>query len=150
MSKRKIEPDREQRIEMEVVVDAYNSEERSMAWYYYLDEQLTVPFEAEVRKRSPTSPLSPGDRAQVIAIAPEEVCETEAFMCIRWNKRKLAVPLAQLVPLASDELTQQYSKVNMGSADGYVSIADDAAYEPVPDNRFHWLPRVWPLPIFEE
>ncbi len=47
---------------MEIVVDAYGSEERSMAWYYYPEEQLTVPVEAEVRKRWPTSPLSPGDR----------------------------------------------------------------------------------------
>jgi len=69
--------------------------------------KLTVPFEAEVRKRSPTSPLGPGDRVQVIAMAPEDVCETEAFVWIRWNKRKLAVPLAQRVPLASDEMTQQ-------------------------------------------
>jgi len=60
-----------------------------MAWYYYLEEQLTVPFEAEVRKRSPTSPLSPGDQVQVIAMAPEDVCESEAFVWIRWNKRKL-------------------------------------------------------------
>ncbi|MGX6566096.1 calcium-binding protein [Cupriavidus necator] len=29
-------------IEMEVVVDAYSPEERFMAWYYYLEERLTV------------------------------------------------------------------------------------------------------------
>ncbi|MFJ1252253.1 calcium-binding protein [Cupriavidus sp. CuC1] len=92
---------------MEIVVDAYSSEERAMAWYYYLEEQLTVPFEAEVRKRAPTSPLTPGDRVQVIAMAPEDVCESEVFVWIRWDKRKLAVPLAQLLPLASDEMTQQ-------------------------------------------
>ncbi|MBP0625444.1 calcium-binding protein [Cupriavidus sp. LEh25] len=107
MPRPKSDPDREERITMEIVVDAYGSEERSMAWYYYLEEQLTVPFEAEVRRRSPTSPLSPGDRVQVIAMAPEDGCQFEAFVWIRWNKRKLAVPLAQLVPLASDEMTQQ-------------------------------------------
>jgi len=78
-----------------------------MALYYYLEEQLTVPFEAEVRKRSPTSLLNPGDRVQVIAMAPEDVCESEVFVWIRWDKRKLAVPLVQLVPLESDEMTQQ-------------------------------------------
>ena len=29
---------RERRIEMEAVVDAYNSEERAMGWFYYLEE----------------------------------------------------------------------------------------------------------------
>ncbi|MFC4346173.1 calcium-binding protein, partial [Cupriavidus numazuensis] len=53
MPRPKSDPDREERITMEIVVDAYGSEERSMAWYYYLEEQLTVPFEAEVCKRSP-------------------------------------------------------------------------------------------------
>jgi len=91
-------------------------------------------------------------------MAPEDVCESEVFVWIRWDKRKLAVPLVQLVPLESDEMTQQaladwqcwrdrgyqfghqivsrdaiasdalhnanelpeqYSQVNMGSADGY-------------------------------
>jgi len=30
---------RERRIEMEVVVDAYNESERAMGWYYYLEER---------------------------------------------------------------------------------------------------------------
>ena len=29
-------PDREERIEMEIVVDAYGAEKRAMGWYYYL------------------------------------------------------------------------------------------------------------------
>lgn len=28
---------REERIELEIVVDAYNEAERAMGWYYYLD-----------------------------------------------------------------------------------------------------------------
>ena len=28
---------REERIEMEIIVDAYNEEEQAMGWYYYLD-----------------------------------------------------------------------------------------------------------------
>ncbi len=34
---------------MEIVVDAYNEEERAMAWCYYLTEQLTFPFEALIK-----------------------------------------------------------------------------------------------------
>jgi Calcium binding len=37
---------RERRIEMEVVVDAYNESERAIGWYYYLEERLKFPFKA--------------------------------------------------------------------------------------------------------
>lgn len=48
MSKEKIDEARENRIIMEVVVDAYDEEERAMGWYYYLDDKLMLPFQAEV------------------------------------------------------------------------------------------------------
>ncbi len=44
MANMKRNAEREHRIEMEVVVDAYNEEERAMGWYCYLEEQLTFPF----------------------------------------------------------------------------------------------------------
>ena len=31
------------RINMEMVVDAYNEEERAMGWYYYLEDRLHLP-----------------------------------------------------------------------------------------------------------
>ena len=37
----------EDRIEMEIVVDAYDQSERAMGWYYYLQDNLTMPFKAE-------------------------------------------------------------------------------------------------------
>ena len=36
--------EREQRISMEIVVDAYGPEEQAMGWYYYLDDQLRFRF----------------------------------------------------------------------------------------------------------
>ena len=35
---------REERIMMEIVVDAYGPEEQAMGWYYYLEGQLQFPF----------------------------------------------------------------------------------------------------------
>ena len=35
--------DREKRITMEIVVDAYGPEEQAMGWYYYLEEKLQFP-----------------------------------------------------------------------------------------------------------
>jgi hypothetical protein len=36
--------DREYRIDMEVVVDAYDSEERAIGWYYYVSDVCDFPF----------------------------------------------------------------------------------------------------------
>jgi hypothetical protein len=51
---------RERRIAMEAVVDAYNSEERAMGWYYYLEERLKVPFQARCQSKREISPLRIG------------------------------------------------------------------------------------------
>lgn len=39
--------DREDRIDMEVVVDAYASDERAMGWYYYVSDNCNFPFKAK-------------------------------------------------------------------------------------------------------
>ena len=38
---------------------------------------------------------------------PEDECMREMFVTIEWDKRKLAVPLAQLQALKADKETQQ-------------------------------------------
>lgn len=107
MPKRNINRAREDRIEMEVVVDAYGPEERAMGWYYYLEQKLAVPFQARVKTQFPNSPLNIGDKVEVLGIAPEAACETDMLVWVRWPKRKLAVPLSQLVPLINDEATNE-------------------------------------------
>lgn len=107
MPKSKINRAREHRIAMEVVVDAYGSDERAMGWYYYLDEKLAVPFEARVRTELPSSPLNIGDKVEVLGMAPEQSCEADMLVWVRWPRRKLAVPLSQLVPLIDDEATNE-------------------------------------------
>jgi hypothetical protein len=107
MPKPKINRAREDRIEMEVVVDANGTEERVMGWYYYLEEKLAVPFQARVKTQLPSSPLDIGDKVEVLGMAPGEAYETNMLVWIRWPKRKLAVPLSQLVPLTDDEATKE-------------------------------------------
>jgi hypothetical protein len=46
---------------MEIVVDAYGSEEQALGWYYYLDDTLQFPFTARCIARRATSPLQVGD-----------------------------------------------------------------------------------------
>ncbi|MCY0853679.1 calcium-binding protein [Cupriavidus sp. D39] len=97
---------REHRITMEIVVDAYNEEERAMGWYCYLEEQLRFPFEARIRQAMAASPLRPSETVSVTGLAHDDLCRVGIFVWVRWNQRDLVVPLAQLVPLKSDESTR--------------------------------------------
>jgi calcium binding protein len=107
-AKPKHDPEREQRITMEIVVDAYDTQERAMGWYYYLQEQLQFPFTTTCIAKRAISPLHVKDEVEVIGMPGEEECEHEMFVTIRWEKEGLAVPLSQLKPIsATDEQTKQ-------------------------------------------
>ena len=99
---------REERIIMEIVVDAYGPEEQAVGWYCYLENQLRFPFAASCTARRPISPLRVGDAVKVIGMPPESECEREMFVTIRHGKGKLAVPLSQLEPAdGTDEDTRE-------------------------------------------
>jgi hypothetical protein len=93
---------RDRRIEMEAVVDAYNPVERALAWYYYIEGRLKVPFKARCKFRREVSPLRPREQIIVLGMAPEQECASEMFVRVRWQGRRRAVPLAQLEPVAAD------------------------------------------------
>ena len=100
---------REDRIEMEIVVDAYGPEERAMGWYYYLEDKLSFPFTAHCTAQRAVSPLMKGDEVEVRGMAPEDECQHEMFVMIRWDRKEgLAVPLAQLKAVGeADDATRQ-------------------------------------------
>src|SRR5437899_388750 len=102
MARQKENKARERRIEMEPVVDAYNDSERAMGWYYYLEDKLKFPFKARCRFRRAASPLRIGEEVNVLGMAPEEECESEMLVRMRWHSRSVAVPLSQLEPLGAD------------------------------------------------
>ena len=119
MVKMKKDPAREERITMQIVVDAYDEAERAMGWYYYLDDQLEFPFKARCFKERSISPLSVKDEVDVLKMAPEDECEHEMFVMIRWGKKQLAVPLSQLKPIAPEPQTKQ------GIEDWHYWVAQD-------------------------
>ncbi len=99
---------REERIEMEIVVDCYDEEERVMGWYNYLEDRLHVPITARCVIERATSPLQAGDEVEVVGLSPESECLRDMYVEIPWeNKRKLAVPLSQLEVVHADEETSQ-------------------------------------------
>lgn len=108
MAKARRDAKSEHRITMEIVVDCYDEHERAMGWYCYLQEQLRFPFTATCIAKRAISPLRAKDEVEVIEISPEDECGHELFVTIRWEKDGLAVPLAQLKPIAAtDEQTKQ-------------------------------------------
>jgi hypothetical protein len=73
---------REERIDMEVVVDAYNEDERAMGWYYYLQDKLQFPFKARwVNRQRPQ-----GKEIEVIEMSPEDECMRSIFVEVRYRE----------------------------------------------------------------
>lgn len=107
MSKIEKDEKREYRIEKEVVVDAYDSEERAMGWYYYVSDNCEFSFKAKCIVERRKSPLNMNDEVEVLEISPAEECEREIYVDIKWNDRKLAVPLSQLEGIMISEETKQ-------------------------------------------
>lgn len=107
MAKGKRDKQKEQRIEQEIVVDAYGAEEKAMGWYCYLEEHLHFPFRAKCIAHRAISPLRKGQEIEVVGLAPAEECGGEVFIAVTWEQRTLAVPLTQLEPIQADKATQQ-------------------------------------------
>jgi hypothetical protein len=97
---------REDRIENEAIVDA-RPEEQAMGWYYYLESKISFPFGAKYIATKVVPPLRKGETVEVIRMAPEDNCAHDMFVLVRWQGRKIAVPLAQLVAIDPDEPTAE-------------------------------------------
>ncbi|MEW6667923.1 MAG: calcium-binding protein [Thermodesulfobacteriota bacterium] len=79
-----------------------------MGWYYYLEDKLQFPFTAVCSAKRAISPLKIKDEVEVLGMAPEDECEKEMYVTIRWERDGLAVPLSQLTPIPStDKQTKQ-------------------------------------------
>ena len=98
---------REDRIQMEIIVDAYGPEEQAMGWYYYLEDKLAFPFRAKCVAERRISPLREGDKVEVTGMAPESDCQHEMFVLLQWEGRTLGVPLSQLKGIGVEQDTKQ-------------------------------------------
>lgn len=106
MRRPKRDPAREDRIHNEAIVDA-SPEEQAMSWYYHLESKISFPFPARCVAANAVSPLRKGETTEVLCMASEDVCEHDMLVQIRWQGRKMAVPLSQLAAIDADESTQE-------------------------------------------
>src|SRR5437764_6000180 len=82
MARNAKDEEREERINMEIIVDAYGPEEQAAGWYNYLDDTLQFPFSALCIARRGTSPVEPRDEVEVVGLAPDEECQHESFVLV--------------------------------------------------------------------
>jgi hypothetical protein len=98
---------RKERID-DITADANDMEEVMMGWFYYLDDSITFPFEAECIEQKQISPLRKGEKVTALElIDANENLGGDFFVRIEWMGRKMGVPLAQLKPLKVDKETRQ-------------------------------------------
>ena len=106
MKRPKRDPAREDRIHNEAIVDA-RPEEQAMSWYYYLENKIRFPLRAKCLAATGISPLRKGETVEVLRMSAEDACEHDMFVQIRWQGRRMAVPLSQLEAIAADASTQE-------------------------------------------
>jgi Calcium binding len=68
------DPEREDRFYDEIMVDAYGDEEKLISWYYYLEEVLTFPFEAQISVKKPKEDTAKSVLVTVESMADVNLC----------------------------------------------------------------------------
>lgn len=107
MAKPKEDKAREERIDMEIVVDAYGEEERVQGWLNYLEDKLDFPFRAKCIAKRSVSPLRVGEEVEVLGMLDDDETLHGMFVQIEWQDRKMGVPLVQLEAIDADEATEE-------------------------------------------
>jgi hypothetical protein len=99
--------ERNERIELEILVDAYTADEQVMGWHIYLEETMEFPFEARCTETQEVSPLEDGETVRVIGKPSSEPSLRQQFVTIQWMDREFGVPLSQLEPVEASTTTEQ-------------------------------------------
>lgn len=99
--------ERGERIEKEIVVDAYTQQEQAMGWKTYLEETIDFPFEARCTEEREVSPLAEGETVRVVGSPSTEPSLRQQFVTVVWNDTELGVPLSGLEPVEASDATER-------------------------------------------
>lgn len=99
-------PEREHRIFYEIIVDCYDEEEQKMGWYYYMEEKLHFPFEAQIilRKKNGTKTKQ---SVEVVQLSSDEEFGNDMTVEVCYDEIVLDIPLLQLLNIKADEASIQ-------------------------------------------
>lgn len=99
--------ERDKRIKMEIIVDAYTREEQAMGWNIYLEETMDFPFKGRCIEEREVSPLAVGETVRVVGMPRTEPSLRQQFVTVEWKNTELGVPLRQLEPVDASDDTEQ-------------------------------------------
>lgn len=99
--------EREERIEMRIIVDAYTVKEQAYGWHAYLDDLMDFPFEGRCVTKREESPLKEGETVCVVGMSSTEPTLSQQYVTVEWMERELGVPLEQLEPIDVNDETEQ-------------------------------------------
>jgi hypothetical protein len=88
MAEREIDPIREHRIDYEIVVDAYDEDERAMGWYCYLGDKITFPFLATWQKKNRKTGTIVEKEVEVLGMASEDDCAKNIYVEVAYINEK--------------------------------------------------------------
>lgn len=104
---RETDEERNKRIRSEILTDAYTADEQAISWCYYLEREITFPFQAQCIEKRVISPLREDEEVRVIGMTDEVVSSREMFVLVKWMDREFGVPLSQLEVLDVDPDTRE-------------------------------------------
>lgn len=107
MTRNDRDEERDERINNEVIVDAYTADEQALGWCYYFEEKMHFPFQARCVAERTMSPLKKGEEVRVVGMTDEVVSLSELFVRVEWRDREFGVPLTQLELLDVDRDTRE-------------------------------------------
>ena len=103
MKESKLDQVREERITYQIVVDAYNSEERAIGWHCHLEDNIKFPFRAKCIKEHSRSPLKKNEEVTVLEMGNADDCKFDMHVKVEWNNRIFSIPLSQLSGISIDK-----------------------------------------------
>ena len=118
--------ERDERIEMEIIVDTYSLEEQVMGWHAYLDDTLDSLLEARCRTEREESPLKQGETVRVVGMPSTDPTLRQQFVTIERKKGSLVCHssnLSRLTPAATPNKPSRTGTIG-SNADSCGSIPD--------------------------
>lgn len=102
------EEEREERIQNEIIVDAYNDEEVKMGWYTYMQDELQFPFTATtmIKRRSGQYKKQTIDVLD-LAEADDNYFGNDMMLEAAYTEDIFIVPMTELTNIQADESTTQ-------------------------------------------
>ena len=86
---------------------SYGPKEQALGFYYYLEDKIHFPFQAQCIRAKAVSLLLKGEMLEVGRSAPEDAGSADMLVQIRWYRRTMGVPLSQLAGVNVGESTRE-------------------------------------------